>query len=174
MNRFLIIVSFFLLHTIPAKADFFKYDIQYLRNNLTEILSKEEKIKSALNGISGDHSALGKAYKGLLISTLAEYAFWPNEKLSHFSEGKKMIEAAITENKNNAEIRFIRMLVQCKAPSFVGYHDQIPSDLQLIKTHFAAKKTEFPVAKYILSNIKMLECLSDAEKVNLNKLIAAY
>ena len=39
-----------------------------------------------------------------------------------------MLEKAITADKNNIELRFLRLAAQANTPSFLGYNDKISSD----------------------------------------------
>jgi hypothetical protein len=56
--------------------------------------------------------------------------------LSAFNEGKSLLEKSIEKNPWNAELRFIRLTLQCQSPSFLGYRSNIVSDCQLIIDHY--------------------------------------
>jgi len=68
------------------------------------------------------------AYKGSARASSADCAFLPNTKLKRFKEGKYLINEAIKLDKSNAEIRFLRLSVQSKAPGFLGYNENISED----------------------------------------------
>ena len=88
--------------------------------------------------LSSTHS-IELAYKGAAIAMSAESKSWPHEKLSAFNEGTNIIENSIKTDPWNAEIRFIRLCIQCKSPSFLGYQDDIEKDCQLIIDHAKLK-----------------------------------
>jgi len=72
------------------------------------------------------------AYKGSARASSADCAFLPNTKLKRFNEGKKLINEAIKLDKSNAEIRFLRLSVQSKAPGFLGYNENISEDKSFV------------------------------------------
>ena len=91
----------------------------------------EESLKNIISVDSDANDAISTAYKGLCEAMMAEYSFFPNSKLSHFNKGKSEIEVAVGEDPNNAELRYIRLLLQLNVPTFLGYSDNIEDDFRI-------------------------------------------
>jgi len=77
-------------------------------------------------------SAIVKVYYGAAQAMMAEVVFNPYTKLNHFVEGKNFIEEAIAERPEEAELRYVRYLIQSNAPDFLDYNKDIPDDLKFI------------------------------------------
>ena len=127
MNSMLLILilSAFL---IPTEQSFYKAfqgnseeDIEYA----LVILEKE-----------GLTQTKNKAYKGALLTKKASFAKSPMKKLSIFKEGTKLLEEAISKDKNNAEYRFLRLVIQENAPALLGYNKSKEMDKQVIEQNF--------------------------------------
>ena len=89
------------------------------------------------------------AYKACGLMMYAKYLLNPLDKLSSFSKGKSLLEKCVHKDSKSVEIRFLRLAMQSKSPSFLGYSDDIPKD-----------------KKYILQQFKSME---DIELKNLMK-----
>jgi hypothetical protein len=61
------------------------------------------------------------------------HAFDPLSRLVHFNGGKSMLEKAIAQDVNNAELRFLRLSIQVNVPSIVGYDANKAEDLALVE-----------------------------------------
>ena len=79
------------------------------------------------------------AYRAAAIMLKADLTALPNEKLKFFNQGKDMLQSCLNQNPWNTECRFIRLTLQCKSPWFLGYHDNITEDAQVILDHFKLK-----------------------------------
>lgn len=76
--------------------------------------------------------AVIRAYQGSFQARLAEFSINPYTKWSYFNEGRDLLEAAALEAPDNPEILFIRLSVQLKAPSFLGYNNDIKNDTRFV------------------------------------------
>lgn len=87
-------------------------------------------------------SATMLAYQGSAKAMMAEVAVNPYSKYSLFKTGAEMIDRAASQEPKNAEIRYLRFLIQSKSPSFLGYNDEIEDDFNVITQTIAnsAKK----------------------------------
>lgn len=78
------------------------------------------------------------AYKACGWMMHAKYAINPLDKWNSFSKGKSMLQKSVSKEPQNVEIRFLRLAMQYKCPSFLGYSDDIPKDknyvIQQLKT----------------------------------------
>src|SRR5581483_7165199 len=86
-----------------------------------ELISRLEPCKKE------DHP-LHFGYKGGATMMMAQYVANPFAKLSYFKKGRRMLEEAIANSKNDIELRFLRLAVQTRSPSFLGYKSNIESD----------------------------------------------
>ncbi|MBK6628116.1 MAG: hypothetical protein IPJ87_07865 [Flavobacteriales bacterium] len=82
-------------------------------------------------GSSG--SALLLGYHGAVRMARGRHAFDPLSRLVHFNGGKSMLEKAIAQDVNNAELRFLRLSIQVNVPSIVGYDANKAEDLALVE-----------------------------------------
>lgn len=86
---------------------------------------------SAVQQVNEDQ-ALQLAYKGVATAMYAGVASSVGDKLSYFKAGKKLLENAVQKDPGLAEIRFLRLAVQVKAPGILGYSGNIRSDADFI------------------------------------------
>lgn len=105
-----------------VRALYFEFDSR--KNAASELYDQLSKITN--------QQAIFKAYQGVALAATASNSMNPMSKWNRFSEGKKLIEQAIKQEPNNAEIRFLRLGVQTAAPSFLGYFGDIDQDATLI------------------------------------------
>lgn len=71
-------------------------------------------------------------YKASATMMMANYVLNPFTKLSYFNKGKKLLEQAIETAPVNAELRFLRFVIQTNIPSFLGYNSNIGEDKNLL------------------------------------------
>jgi len=128
-------------------------DLNYLRTNYYKSVSDKSLCQNMITDLENDKdkSAVQLAYLGGLQTIWANHVFSPISKLSTFNEGKKNIELAVSKDPNNIEIRFVRLSVQEKIPSFLGYKSNIKEDTEMIKNNLSQVKS-----KQLLENIELL------------------
>ncbi len=117
----------FLLFTDAEKSAFYK---ALSSTNEEVIVAYKKKLGATLTNYDA------KAYYASLVMKEAKFAISPFTKLERFNKGKDLLEAVISQNKSNAEYRFLRLMVQENAPSILGYDDAILQDCQLITANF--------------------------------------
>jgi hypothetical protein len=74
------------------------------------------------------------AFEGALLMRKAGLQSSPVQKLSLFKQGAQKLEAAIKAQPNNAEYRFLRLMIQENAPKILGYRDQLKQDGKMVTT----------------------------------------
>lgn len=79
-----------------------------------------------------NESEVKRAYVGVLETIIASSKSNPFTKLKWFNMGKTKIEEAIKKDNKNPELRFIRLSIQIKAPSFLFYNTKIKEDKQIV------------------------------------------
>lgn len=118
------------------QTDLFSMDLDYVRANYDKAVKNKKLCRQLIQDLEkAEKSPLFLAYLGALQTIWANHVFSPVSKLKTFNQGKKNIEKAVSSDKDNAEIRFIRLSVQKNAPSFLGYNSMIKTDEAFLKTH---------------------------------------
>ena len=100
----------------------------------------EDQLKDVMARSINNTDAVSIAYMGMCQTMMAQYAFLPTAKLEHFNNGKQAIEEAISTDRLNAELRYIRLLVQLNAPWFLGYNKNISEDMDVFLEAVESKK----------------------------------
>jgi hypothetical protein len=100
--------------------------------------------------ISGDAWKDANIYKGALYARKAGLVKTPAERLELFKKGRLLIEQEISRDPNNAEYRFIRLIIQEHAPKAVRYQNNITEDAELVISKFDLLSNELKteVIKY--------------------------
>lgn len=84
-----------------------------------------------------------------------EYMYNPVTMVSLFKKYTKELESMARENPDNIHIRYIRLLIQEKSPSFLGYSNKITEDKVFLKTALETKdETDF-LDPYIKDNTSL-------------------
>lgn len=89
----------------------------------------EDKLEEIVESNGFKRTNLVNSYKGLAETMLADYVYFPLTKLNYFNDGKEKIEIGIKAEPKNPELRYLRLLVQLNAPSFLGYSSDIEKDI---------------------------------------------
>jgi hypothetical protein len=99
--------------------------------------SDTNKINSTLLNLNKSNFEAKEAFKGALLMKQAQYQKKNSDKLSLFKKGKSLLEQSITTNNTlQAEKRFLRLVIQEKAPSIVNYSKNISEDATFIQQHY--------------------------------------
>lgn len=89
-----------------------------------------------------------QALVGTLTMKKAGLISGAGKKLKLFKAGHKELEAAISEDKENVEYRFMRLMIQEHAPGILGYKEEIQTDSDYIRKSF--KNLPDPVQQAII------------------------
>lgn len=113
-------------------------DNKEIAQELIDQFEQEESSNPTLN-----------AYKGAVLTLMADFEKKKIEKLRLFKEGKKLLDDAIKTNVANIEMRMIRLGVQENAPKILGYHKEMNEDKEFILRNYQAtnSKAEKDVVK---------------------------
>jgi hypothetical protein len=104
------------------KPDYFK------AISSTNLLLIDNQLK-----LLNDYAFIEKnAYQGALLMKKAGLVTNLSDKLSFFKEGRLKLEEAIEKDKNNSEYRFLRIIIQENAPSFLNYNNHLEEDSKQI------------------------------------------
>jgi hypothetical protein len=140
-------INVFLFFTIFICTTVFanQASLEELRSLYNKSATSEE-ICTNLIKLCNEQSSIADAtrlgYKGCATLMMANHYFNPISKWNSFTEGKKILEAAIKADTTNLELRYLRLTIQKNAPSFLGYNINIEEDKQFLKEHFPSIKDE--------------------------------
>ncbi len=73
-----------------------------------------------------------KAYQAVSEALLAQVVWNPFNKLKQVVKYDKQIEAAVEEDPQNIEIRFLRLAIEYNLPSFLGMSTHMEEDVAMI------------------------------------------
>lgn len=125
MKRLLYTFFFFSLYINVSTATNNSFREAFHNNDLNQ-----ENVERMIASYSSDNS-VDQAYLGVCQAIMAQYVFLPTSKLKSFYDGKDLLDDSIEENKENGEQRYLRLLIQLNAPSFLFYNKNIDNDLEV-------------------------------------------
>lgn len=132
MRVLFLFLAFILSHLVYSNTELRKMWFQLDDASQKKIfIEKAEKINAQSPSI--------EAFKAAATMMKAEFTALPNEKIQYFNAGKNALEMCLAKNQWNTECRFIRLTLQCKSPWFLGYHDNIAEDAQVVLDHLRLK-----------------------------------
>lgn len=153
--RTLIISSLFAMSAFVSTAQTFNRNLYYKSFPDESLFSVDNTLK-----LIWDSSFREKeAYVGALLMKKAGIVGNPVDKLSLMKEGHKKLENAIALDKSNVEYRFLRLVIQEKAPSFLGYNDEIDEDSKLVREHLRSLPKE--VQEAVMEYARVSKALSN-------------
>jgi hypothetical protein len=132
MQKIFVSTTFFvtLFTTICAQTslDKTKFYAVISSKNLTEI-------NAELNIISQTptHS---EPHEGALLMKKAGLLTEAKTKLKTFKTGHTKLESAIAKDSTNAELRFLRLIIQENAPKIVNYSSEIKKDASYLRENY--------------------------------------
>jgi hypothetical protein len=88
---------------------------------------------SELNSAPAD---VKNAFLGAMIMRKAGIGGNPASKLKLFKQGHKLLEGAIAKDPNNAEFRFLRLIIQENSPGVLGYNTNEKKDSEFIRKSY--------------------------------------
>ena len=98
--------------------------------------SKLEEIDAQLALLKTASIAEKEAYEGALLMKKSGLASKPKDKLNLFKAGRSKLESSIAKDKENTELRFLRLIIQEHAPKLVNYRNELDNDSQIIRTNY--------------------------------------
>jgi hypothetical protein len=112
--------------------------------------------------IVGKSSQDGKeAFEGALMMKKAGLIKGASHKLKTFKSGREKLENMLDKHADNAEFRFLRLMIQEKAPKILGYDKQLEEDHKYVVKHFSTMHEA--AQKAILNYSKSSKVLSPAD-----------
>ncbi|MBK6373468.1 MAG: hypothetical protein IPO45_01180 [Saprospiraceae bacterium] len=93
----------------------------------------ESKLTAFLTKYKNDVRVDGKPYLYCGIMQMANYTMNPYKKLDYFNKGKQALETHISKYPQQIDARYVRALIQSKAPKILNYYQNIQADISFIK-----------------------------------------
>lgn len=111
-------------------------------------------IQKQLDILSQSSSDQKDAFEGALMMKKAGLLKGISHKLKTFNIGREKLEDMIAKHAGNAEFRFLRLMIQEKAPKILGYDQHLEEDHQYIIAHFQSvpKSVQEAILKYSKSS----------------------
>lgn len=125
-----------MLLLIPVCLFGSEIDPNYVRNQFVQATQRpdfREALADELRGSLQVEEAFTKAYLGATMTLVAQNNRTPWAKYNDFTDGIELLEEAINQSPSTAEYRYLRLMIQLKAPSFLAYDDQIRNDYLAVK-----------------------------------------
>jgi hypothetical protein len=123
----------------------------------TNLQQVEQQIKEAEKASGTDKQAI----IGTLTMKKAGLISGAGKKLKAFKAGHKELEASISQDKDNAEYRFMRLMIQENAPGILGYKGEIDTDSDYLRKSF--KTLPGTLQKAIVHYAKTSKVLSEKD-----------
>ena len=101
------------------------------------------------------------AFEGALLMKKAGLVSGGSKRLNLFKDGHKKLQAAINKDEDNAEYRFLRLMIQENAPGFLGYKDDLKKDSAYIRQSY--KKLPAEVQEAIINYSKTSKVLKSGD-----------
>jgi hypothetical protein len=112
-----------------------------------------------------------RAYKPAFKMISANFLFSPIEKLNAFQQGKNGVEKVIAEFPAELELRYIRLALQMRSPSFLGYKDCIETDKRFILKNLKPE-TEPELKELILGFVNTQQGIEASYRAQIQKNMA--
>jgi len=118
-------------------------------------------INQQLDIIKNDSPKGAGAFEGALRMKKAGLLKGASNKLKEFKAGRGKLEDMITAQPQNAEFRFLRLMIQEQAPRILGYKNKLEEDHKYLIEHFST----IPQAaqKVIVNYSKVSKVLSPSD-----------
>ncbi|RDK88749.1 hypothetical protein [Marinirhabdus gelatinilytica] len=132
MKSLFVALCFVLFSIAPPKLSQVRadYSVSHGNEQLVQKLFKE------LSSVTKDDNLVLVAYKGAVLTAMAEHSRVKKEKKEFFKEGAGLLEYAVAKAPNNIEIRTIRLSVQENTPRFLKYNKHMEEDRTFILQNF--------------------------------------
>jgi len=85
----------------------------------------------------------------------AEYTMNPVKKIQIFKRYKNELNALVKANPKNIHAHYIRLVIQEKTPSFIGYNDFLKEDKRILRTYLKSEHASAYLEKLIKKNTSL-------------------
>lgn len=95
-----------------------------------------------------------QAYQAAFKTIEAQYTYFPLDKLRKATEGLNQMDRLVLQNPSELEVRFIRMAVLYRLPSFLGRNAEAMSEARKIYQEITTARISESLRNYILEFLK--------------------
>jgi len=143
-------------------------DMTEVRILYKEAVNNENSCERLMEISAGStkESSLLLGYKASGMLLMAKHVFNPFSKMTYFKKGKQMLEKAISLDKDDVELRFLRFTAQTNMPFFLGYSGNIENDKEFILYSFPKIK-DIELKNFMIPVLRKSKYLTDQEKQQL-------
>ena len=141
-------------------------EISKVRNDYREASGSEEvtkKLFDELSSVTKNDKAVLIAYKGAVMTMMAQYAEGVKAKKTFFKDGRELLEYAVATEPENVEVRCIRLSVKENAPKITGYKKNLDEDKDYILKNYEGM-TDQGAKTFIKGFVSQSAVFTDAEK----------
>ncbi len=152
MNQLLVIIFLFSTHQIEGAKEIHLRPTANRQpptvdiNRAAYYKAMEENNKALVNAqlteLETVPENIRQAFMGAMLMKKASFRAPPAIKLRLFKQGNKLLEAAIRQDPQNAEYRFLRLIVQEHAPGVLGYKNDVQNDCEYIRKYYKSLPDE--------------------------------
>lgn len=152
--------SFILFTLFFSNSDLIEIRNQYPAASFSE--TKAGEFASIFSKNTDENNPTIVGYKGASKIISAKFSKKISDKIKLFKEGAKLIEASISNDSKNIELRLIRLSVQENAPKIVKYNKNISEDKAFILKNYTDQNSV--LKDYLKRFILQSKQFSEAEK----------
>ena len=127
-----LITILFLVYSLIAQAQYSLIQIRTLHQKAYDSDEDAMFFADYMEQIEYDNNVVIDGYKAMSKVFMAKNGWNPYKKYTSFKEGTDLLDESVKRDQNNVELRFLRYTVQCNAPSFLGYSENIEADKKFI------------------------------------------
>jgi len=110
----------------------------------------KELVDAQISELNSAPANVKNAFLGAMIMRKAGIGGNPASKLKLFKQGHRLLEDAIVKDPNNAEFRFLRLIIQENSPGILGYKSDEQKDSEFIRKSYQSLPEELQktIAEY--------------------------
>lgn len=120
-------------------------DDEAIERGLEEV---ERLREGSAAGRGGARAGLLSAYAGALETLRAKHALWPPAKLRHLRQGLEVLDRAVEEHPEVAEIRYLRLMSCYYLPGVLGRRGSVREDFAALARLLPDARDEYPPDAY--------------------------
>jgi hypothetical protein len=98
--------------------------------------NNKDLVNAQLKELESAPVEIRNAFTGAMLMKKASFGGIPAARLKLFRQGRKLLEGAIQADPENAEFRFLRLIVQEHAPGALGYKNDTENDCEYIRKSY--------------------------------------
>lgn len=116
------------------------------------LLASEQDEKLFIEKYVANESPTIQGYICAVEMKQAEYVLNPITKLKIFNRSKKKLNELIVTYPTNINLRYLRLLLQERTPSILGYNDKIQEDKSFLEEKINTEEVTEEFKNYIYKN----------------------